>query len=85
MVLPCKQKGGRFKRRYKDALKENMLVMTLFGHVERRDEEYMGGGCWRMVYVRRRRQRPKRTFIDAVKEDTLVMSVTEEGAESRGR
>ena len=57
-----------------------------FGHVQRRDSEYIGRRMLRMELPgRRSRGRPKRTFMDVVKEDMKLAGVREEEAEDRVR
>ena len=62
------------------------MRLRWFGHVRRRDEAYAGR---RMLEIdlpgRRKRGRPKRIFMDAVKEDMIEMGVTEEDAKDRVR
>ena len=58
----------------------------MVGHVQRRDSEYIGR---RMIKVeppgRRQRGRPKRRFLDVVRENMQVVGVTEEATEDRDR
>ncbi|XP_013866635.1 uncharacterized protein LOC106519479 [Austrofundulus limnaeus] len=55
-----------------------------FGHVQRREIEYIGRRMLRMELPGRRpRGRPKRRFMDGVKEDMKVVGVREEDAEDR--
>lgn len=55
-------------------------------HVKARDEEYVGRRMLEMYLPgRRKRGKPKRRFMVAVKEDMFLMGVTEEEAEDRVR
>ena len=55
-----------------------------YGHVQRRNEGYIGKRMLEMgIPGRRRRGRPKRRFMDAVREDMRVVGATEEDAEDR--
>uniref|UniRef100_A0A087XJI6 Uncharacterized protein n=1 Tax=Poecilia formosa TaxID=48698 RepID=A0A087XJI6_POEFO len=55
-----------------------------FGHVQRRDTEYIVRRMLRMdLPGKRPRGRPKRRFMDGVKEDMKVVGVREEDAEDR--
>lgn len=57
-----------------------------FGHVQRRDGEYVGKRMLEMEQPgRRKRGRPKRRFMDAVKEDMQAVGVTDEDAEDRAK
>ena len=52
-----------------------------FGHLQRRDGEYISGRMMRLELPgRRTRRRPKRRCMDAVKEDMRVVGVKEEDA-----
>ena len=77
-------RGTAHVRRFGDKAREARL--RWFGHVKRRDEGYVGRRMLDMdLPGRRRRGRPKRRFMDAVKEDMQVVGVTEEDAEDRAR
>ena len=53
-----------------------------FGHVQRRDSDYIGRRMMRLELPGRKpRRRPKRRFMDAVKEDMQSVGVREEDAE----
>lgn len=58
--------------------------MRLFGHIRRRDGGYIGTRMLKMQLLgKRKRRRPKRTFMDVVREG--MHGVTEENAENRKR
>lgn len=60
--------------------------MRWFGHVQRRDSDYVGKRMLRfMLPERRPRGRPKRRFMDLVKDDMRVVVVSEADAEDRVR
>ena len=60
--------------------------LTLFGHVQRRDCEYIGRKMMRLKLPGRRpRGRPKRTCMDVVKEDLKLVGVREEDPKDRAR
>ena len=54
-----------------------------YGHVLRRDEEYVGQRTRRMVVGTRGRGRPKRRWMDCVREDLRAAGLTEEDALDR--
>ena len=55
-----------------------------YGHVMRRDQEYVGRKMIEMELLgKRRRGRPKRRFLDAVKEDMQEVGVKETDVEDR--
>ena len=55
-----------------------------FGHVRRKDDGYIGRRMLRMDLAGKRKWgRPKRRFMDAVREDVAVVEVTEEDTEDR--
>ena len=58
--------------------------MRWYGHVMRRDQEYVGRKMMEMELPgKRRRGRPKRRFLDAVKEDMREVGVKEKDVEDR--
>ena len=58
--------------------------MRWFGHVQRRDSEYIGGRMtWLDLSGRRLKRRPKRRVINVVKEDMKLVGVREEDTEHR--
>ena len=55
-----------------------------YGHVMRRDQEYVGRKMMEMELLgKRRRGRPKRRFLDSVKEDMREVGVKETDVEDR--
>ena len=73
-------KVGKFEDRVREAR------LQWFGHVQRRDDEYVGRKVMGMALPgRRRRGRPKRRFMDAVKEDMSMVGVVEDDAQDRAR
>ena len=55
-----------------------------YGHVLRTDDGYIGRRMLRMELPgKRKRGRPKRRFMDVVKEDMAEVEVTEEDTEDR--
>ena len=77
-------RGTAHVRRFGDKAREARL--RWFGHVRRRDEEYVGRKMLEMdLPGRRRRGRPKRRFMDAVKEDMQMMGAVEEEVQDRAR
>ena len=55
-----------------------------YGHVMRRDQEYVGRKIMEMVLSgKRRRGRPKRRFLDVVKEDMEEVGAKETDIEDR--
>ncbi|KAK4307254.1 hypothetical protein Pmani_020967 [Petrolisthes manimaculis] len=76
-------RGSAHVRRFGDKAREARL--RWFGHVQRRDGEYVGRRMLEMDPPgRRKRGRPKRRFMDAVK-DIRMVGVTEEDVEDRAR
>ncbi|XP_051790978.1 uncharacterized protein LOC127529870 [Erpetoichthys calabaricus] len=58
--------------------------LSWFGHVQRRDAGYIGRKMLRIELPgKRKRGRPKRRFMDVVREDMQVMGVTEQNTEDR--
>ncbi len=77
-------RGTAHVRKFGDKAREARL--RWFGHVRRREEEYVGNRMLdKALPGRRRRGRPKRRFMDAVKEDMQVVGVTEEDVADRTR
>ena len=67
---------GRFGEKTREAR------LRWYGHVRRKDDGYIGRRMLRMELPGKRKQgRPKRRFLDAVREDIAVAEVTEEDAE----
>ena len=61
------------------------VALLWFGHVQRRDREYVGRRMMRLEMPDRRpRGRPKR-FMDVIKENTKLVGVREEDAVDRVR
>ena len=55
-----------------------------YGHVMRRDQEYVGRKMMEMELLgKRRRGRPKRRFLDVIKEDMKEVGVKEMDIEDR--
>ena len=70
-------RGTAHVRRFGDKAREARL---------RRDEEYVGRKMLEMdLPGRRRRGRPKRRFMDAVKEDMQMMGAVEEEVQDRAK
>ena len=73
-------KVGKFGDRAREAR------LRWFGHVQRRNDEYVGRKVLEMALPgRRRRGRPKRRFMDAVREDMSMVGVVEDDAQDRAR
>ena len=69
---------GRFGEKTREAR------LRWYGHVLRKDDGYIGRRVLRMELPgKRKRGRPKRRFMDVVKEDIAQVEVTEEDAEDR--
>ena len=69
---------GRFEEKTREAR------LRWFGHVRRKDDGYIGRRMLRMELPgKRKRGRPKRRFMDAVREDMAEIEVMEEDAEVR--
>ena len=64
---------GRFGERIRGA------GLRWYGHLRRKDDGYIG----RRLPEKRKRLRPKRRFMDVVKEDRAEIEVTEEDTEDR--
>ena len=62
-------------------MKESRL--RWYGHVMRRDQEYVGRKMMEMELLGKRRGRPKRRFLDVVKEDMKEVGVKEMDIEDR--
>ena len=57
-----------------------------YGHVRRKDDGYFGIRMLMMEFPgKRKRGRPKRRFMDVVKEDMAEVEVTEEDTEDRNK
>ena len=70
--------AGRFGEKTREAR------LWWYGHVLRKDDGYIGRRVLRMELPgKRKRGRPKRRFMDVVKEDMADVEVTEEYAEDR--
>ena len=75
----------------RDTLKVEWLGMNMregtsrwYGHVMRRDQEYVGRKMMEMELLgKRRRGRPKRRFLDVVKEDMGEVGAKETDVEDR--
>ena len=75
-------RGTAHVAKFGDKVREARL--RWFGHVLRRGVRYIGQKMLRMgLPGRRKRGRPKRRFLDAVKEDMKVVGLTEEDARDR--
>lgn len=71
---------GRFGEKAREAR------LRWFGHVQRRDSPYIGRRMLEMELPgRRQRGRPKRRFMDTVREDMQIVGVRVEDAENRER
>ena len=69
---------GRFGEKTREAR------LRWYGHVLRKDDGYIGRWMLMMELPgKRKRGRPKRRFMDVVKEDMAEVKVTEEDAEDR--
>ena len=70
---------GRFGEKTREATR-----VRWYGHVRRKDDGYIGRRMLRMELPgKRKRGRPKRRFMDVVKEDMAEVEVTEEDTEDR--
>ncbi|KAF3694334.1 hypothetical protein EXN66_Car010010 [Channa argus] len=77
-------RGTAHVRCFRDRIRE--VRLRWFGHVQRRDCEYIGRRMLRLeLPVRRSRARPKRRFMDVVREDMKLVGVREEDAEDSVR
>ena len=77
-------RGTTHVRQFGDKAREARL--RWFGHIKRRDEAYVGRRMLEMdLPGRRKRGRPKRRYMDVMKEDMIEIGVTEEDAEDRVR
>ena len=69
---------GRFGEKAREAR------LRWYGHVLRKDDGYIGRRMLRMELPgKRKRGRPKRRFVDVVKEDMAEVEVTKEDTEDR--
>ena len=69
---------GRFGEKTREAR------LRWYGHVLRKDDGYIGRWMLRMELPgKRKRGRPKRRFMDVVKEDMAEVEVKEEDADDR--
>ena len=58
--------------------------MRWFGHIQRRSSGYIGRGMLKMALTKRgQKGRPKRRFMDVMREDTQIVVLREEDAEDR--
>ena len=70
--------AGRFGEKTREAR------LRWYGHVRRKDDGYIGRRMLRMELPgKRKRGRPKRSFMNVVKEDMAEVKVTEEDTEDR--
>ena len=77
-------RGTAHVRRMGDKMREGRL--RWYGHVKRREEGYVGKRVLRMdLPGRRPRGRPKRRFMDAIKEDMRTADVNEDETQDRKR
>ena len=68
---------GRFGEKTREAM------LRWYGHLRRKDDGYIGRRMLRMEPGKRKRGRPKRRFMDVVKEDMAEVEVTEEDTKDR--
>ena len=65
-----------------DKLRESRL--RRYGHIQRRDDDYVGQRVLKMELPgRRKRGRPKRRYMDTISEDMRDLGLTEEDAMDR--
>ena len=77
-------RGTAHVRKMGDKVREGRL--RWYGHVQRRDNEYIGKKVLRMELPgKRRRGRPKRRYMDSIREDMRTAGVIEEDANDRRR
>ena len=66
--------------------KTRQVRLRWYGHLRRKDDGYFRRRMLRMELPGKRKQgRPKRRFIDAVREDMAVVEMTEEDTEGRNK
>ena len=76
--------GQNMLKCFREKVRETRL--RWFGHVQRRDSEYISRKMMRLELPGRRpRGRPKRRFMDVVKEDMKLVGVRDEDEEDRVR
>ena len=69
---------GKFEEKTREA------ILRWYGHLRRKDDGYIGRRMLRMELPgKRKRGRPKRRFMDVVKEDMAEVDVTEEDTVDR--
>ena len=75
-------------RRFGEKTREARVSLRWYGHVRpdvrRKDDGYIGRRMLRMELPgKRKRRRPKRRFMDVVKEDTAEVEVTGDNTDDR--
>ena len=75
-------RGTSHMGKFGEKTREARLIW--YGHLRRKDDGYIGRRMLRMEWPGKRKQgRPKRRFIDVVKEDMAEVEVTEEDTVNR--